>query len=521
MNHQRLFALYLILVFTLIPNLTLAQGKGQTASEKSYTRARQVLETGIAALGGLENLRAIQDFTLKESGKNFLVDQSPSPDPPFANTVLEETTVIDIKGGRVFNELRNDFPGANFWNKTYIKGSEGFNFDLLSKTMTPVANPSVNNFRNQMRRLPHLFLLEVLDAVATVRWLGEDEFQGKKQNVITYVRADGRQLALYFDAQTNLLTKYEYIYTDGMVGDSMVAQIYADYREQGKFKVPGRRVLMNANSVAQETTYTEVKFNSRPEESVFEMPATGFERLTPPPAPAPAQVVANAINKLSDDVYLIQNVNGANYNVMFVAFKDYVMTFDAPEPFPYGSATEAVIRKIKETLPGKPVRYSVLTHHHSDHSGGARGYIAEGVAIVTTPGNRGIIERLASAPFNVTQDALARNHRKPVFELVTDKKRIWSDEGQRVELYDIGPSPHANEMLVAYLPKEKLLFEADLVPVNQDGTLPVATEASVQLAEKIQQLGLDVERIVGAHGRPLTIEEFRATLEKRKQVKQS
>lgn len=519
MNHRRLISMQLIMLLTLIPTLVLAQGKKETASEKSYARARQILEQGIAALGGLENLRAIQDFTLKESGKNFFVDQSPSPEPPFRDGPLEETTVVDLKGGRVFNEIKNSFPGGEGWNKTYIRGSEGFNFDLLSKTMTPVANPSVNTFRNQMRRLPHLFLLEVYDAAATARWLGEDEFQGKKQNVITYVRADGRQLALYFDAQTNLFTKYEYIYTDGMVGDSLVAQIYTDYRDQGKFKVPTHRILMNANSVAQETSYTEVKFNSRPEESVFEMPTTGFERVTP--APAPAQPVANAINKLSDNVFLIQNVNGANYNVMFVGFKDHVMVFDAPEPFPYASATEAVIRKIKETLPGKAIKYSVLTHHHSDHAAGARGYIAEGISIVTTPGNRSIIERVAAAPFNVIQDALSRNRRKPVFELVTDKKRVWTDDaGQRVELYDIGPNPHANEMLVAYLPKEKILFEADLVPVNQDGTLPVATDASVQLAEKIQQLGLDVERIVGAHGRPVTMAELRTMLERKKQTKQ-
>jgi glyoxylase-like metal-dependent hydrolase (beta-lactamase superfamily II) len=516
MNHQRLIAVRLILLLTVLPGFVLAQQKSQSASEKSYKRARQVLEAGIEALGGLENLRAIQDFTLKETGKNFLVDQSPSPQPPFASTPLEEITIIDLKKGRVFNELKASFPGGENWNRTIIKGSEGFNVDLRSKTLTPVANPSVNNFRNQIRRLPHLFLLEVLDAVATVRWIGEDEFQGKRQNVISYVRADGRQLALSFDAQTRLLTKYDYIYTDSMVGDSLVEQVYTDYREMGKFKVPGRRILNNANSAAQETTYTEVKFNSQPAESLFETP-TGFERVTPA-ANAQAQPTASALDKLADDVYLIQNVNGANYNVMFVAFKDHVMVFDAPEPFPYASATESVMRKIKETLPHKPVRFAVLTHHHSDHASGARGYIAEGIPIVTTPGNQKVIERLSSAPFTVIQDALARNNRKPVFELVTDKKRVFGQEGQRVELYDIGPAPHADEMLIAYLPKEKLLFEADLVIVNQDGTLPAASDSTVHLAEKIQQLGLNVEKIIGAHGRVLTMDEMRASLEKRKQA---
>jgi hypothetical protein len=73
-------------------------------------------------------------------------------------------------------------------------------------------------------------------------------------------------------------------------------------------------------------------------------------------------------------------------------------------------------------------------------------------------------------------------------------------------------------MLIAYLPKEKLLFEADLVLVNQDGTVPAASDSTVHLAEKIQQLGLNVEKIVGAHGRTLTMDEVRASLEKRKRA---
>src|SRR5215210_1118471 len=123
MNHQRLIVVQLILVLTVLPGSVFAQQKSQSASEKSYKRARQVLEAGIEALGGLENLRAIQDFTLKETGKNFLVDQSPSPQPPFLSTALEETTIIDLKKGRVFNELKASFPGGENWNRTILKGN--------------------------------------------------------------------------------------------------------------------------------------------------------------------------------------------------------------------------------------------------------------------------------------------------------------------------------------------------------------------------------------------------------------
>ncbi len=39
------------------------------ASQRSYQQARRVLDDAIEAHGGLDALRAIKDFTLKESGE--------------------------------------------------------------------------------------------------------------------------------------------------------------------------------------------------------------------------------------------------------------------------------------------------------------------------------------------------------------------------------------------------------------------------------------------------------------------
>ncbi|MCM3872247.1 MAG: hypothetical protein ND895_16320, partial [Pyrinomonadaceae bacterium] len=61
------------------------------AARRSYQQARRVLEDGIEALGGLEALRAIKDFTLKEKGKLHARYQSPSAEPPFAVGISEET----------------------------------------------------------------------------------------------------------------------------------------------------------------------------------------------------------------------------------------------------------------------------------------------------------------------------------------------------------------------------------------------------------------------------------------------
>jgi hypothetical protein len=85
-----------------------------------------------------------------------------------------------------------------------------------------------------------------------------------------------------------------------------------------------------------------------------------------------------------------------------------------------------------------------------------------------------------------------------------------------VELYDIGPNPHANEILVAYLPKQKILFQADMLNPAPNGSIPIAQDVTLSFNEKLQQLGLDVEKIYGVHGRAATPQELRTSVEKRR-----
>ncbi|HKR22373.1 MAG TPA: hypothetical protein VJS17_07260, partial [Pyrinomonadaceae bacterium] len=218
-------------------------GAQPTAPQRSYQQARRVLDDAIEAHGGVEAMRAIKDFTLKEKGKLYARFQSPTAEQPFATGNSEETLIVDTDRGFVYDDLKTTNPGFNNWNKTVIKGNEGQNYDMWSKTATPIVNASANNFRPQMRRLPHVVLLEALDRAATLRWLGEDEIAGRKQKVISVLRPDNQQLSLSFDAQTNLLTRYGYIYADPITGDSEIAQTYSGYRTVGKLKLPAARAL--------------------------------------------------------------------------------------------------------------------------------------------------------------------------------------------------------------------------------------------------------------------------------------
>ena len=501
--------LFVVATLILLQASAAVSAQQPDASQRSYKEARRVLDDAISAHGGVEALRAVKDFTLKERGKVYARFQSPAAEGPFAVGTSEETLIVDTDRGFVYDDLKTANGGFNNWNRTVIKGTEGQNYDMWSRTATPIANAAANNFRPQMRRLPPFVLLEALDRAATLRYLGEEEIAGRKQKVISVIRPDNQQLALSFDAQTNLLTKYGYLYADPIAGDLEIAQTYSNYRTVGKLKLPGARVLYNSGGVIQEAEYTELQINTKPAESVFQGPE-GFEQL----AAAPATPPPPAVTKIAEDVYMLNGLAGGTHNVMFVAFNDHILVIEAPEQIIYASNSTQALAKIKETVPGKPIKYLVLTHHHSDHAGGFREYVAEGATIVTTAGNKSFLEKAAAVQSSLLPNLALQNKLK--IETIENKKRVFQDDKHVVELYDFGPNPHANEILVAYLPKEKILFQADLLNPAANGSIPIAQDVTMSFAEKLQQMGLQVDKIYGVHGRAATPEELRASVEKRR-----
>ena len=482
----------------------------KTASEKSYVQARQVLDAGLAALGGREAIGKVDDISLKFNGINYARNQSPSPDTAyFQGTAVGEMT-LDTKGNRAIFEQTSTLPGFKFHNRQILKGEKGLVFDMDAKTATTFTNP--NALPNLARtRFPHAMLMTALERAATLRFLGQEDFEGRKQNVITFATSDGTQWTLYFDAGTNLLTKFENLDTDTRVGDVAQEFIIPGYTTVGGVKIPTGRIIRRGGEVTQDLKITDAQLNTHPAESAFERPQ-GFEDL-PASNPNPQPTVV----ELAKDVYLVQDA-GNGYNVMFVAMNDYVLVAEAPLN---DATSRKVMAKIKETVPNKPIKYVVTTHFHDDHSGGIRTYMGEGVTLVTTPGNKGYFEKVAQGVRTIAPDNLAMKPRPPLIETVQNMKRVFTDGQHTVELYDIGAGPHTKEMLILYLPKEKILFQGDLLNLPQPGTTIITpgNETTVHFAERLQALGLNVEKIAAVHGRIGTMDDLRAAIEKFKALK--
>lgn len=503
-----LFTLSVVSFPTLAQKSVAVDTRGGTLSEKSYARARAVLEAGLQALGGVEAIRAAGDVSVKMSGHGLARNQSVDIGGAYDRARHEETLYIDLRNRRYVVETRDELPGGFvFGGRNVISGNQGFFVNPRDRTVTPINMANFNNI-GIIRRVPHVMLLAAYETgAATLRYLGEDTFDGRSHHVITAAATNGTQWSLYFDAKTNLLSKYELVVSDNLAGDAVREWVFTGYRAVGNLKVPTGRVTRQAGEVVEEVTYDDVKLNTPLPESAFAKPE-GHEEL---PTPTPA---ATRETKLAEGVYLFES--GANSLV--VEFTDHVLVV---EPYAGGRGSKATITKAKEMFPGKPVKFVVVTHYHDDHSGGLRSYVAEGSSIVTTAANQKFFERMAAGNFTVARDDQTTANKKPVFELVVKGKRVFTDGKQTIEVIDIGPGPHAREMLVVYLPKEKLVFQGDLVNLPNSGKwLPsTVNDTTVHFLDSLSRLNLDVQRVASVHGPATTIEDLRAAVDKKRAAK--
>ena len=499
------------IVLCLFTSLTaFAQSLSESATEKSYSKAREVVDAGIKAMGGLDALKAIENISREMAGVRTDEGQGPRPIPhradyyntreaPVVNTPREKH-VNDLRGQRYSFSLDAVIFGGQplkFRNILTKDTSIFINYDLGTVETRPLPNAAAIRV-GRLTRYPETLLPIALDRYETLRYLGESQYEGKKQQVISFGHPNGWLITLYFDAQTGLLTKNE-VLSDHLVGGDVVDEVvYSDWRAVGKLMLPFRYVEKLGGVVLQDLRAASITVDAKLDENLFAAPE-GFAQVERKPPPS-------FVTKLSEDVYLAHG----EYNSVFVVFNDYVLVLEAGFN---NQASAGVIAQIKVAAPGKPIRYLVSTHFHFDHLGGVRSYIAEGTTIVTTPSAKQVIEQAAVAAHNRRPDALSRSPRAPVIETMKDK-RVFDDGVHRVELYEFS-NPHCAEMIIAWLPKEKILFEADMLDLTYPGFVGTGGEDTAALAEKVRELGLEVERIIPVHGRMGTIDDLRKSVDRR------
>jgi glyoxylase-like metal-dependent hydrolase (beta-lactamase superfamily II) len=415
--------------------------------------------------------------------------------------------IYDLEQNRFIREQEDHFPTDYVYTYRIILNPTQVIVLNLDKTFVgPLADTSLTSAlastRAQLwREVPSLLLLQSERRAAGLRYLGRTRSGSvSPQDVVSAIDEGGAAVTLYFDATSHLLTRSEVMRDDPIRGDLVSALQYRDYRNVEGIQLHTRRTEIRNGSVFTDGAVTALL--DRPvADTLFQVPA-GFSTMS---LPGPE---AEPVRNLGGGVYLAQETPDQN-RVMFVAFRDYVLVVEAPS----GSAvSEGTIKLIEKTLPGKPIRYVTMTHHHQDHAAGLRAYIARGITVVTTPGNREFVKRLAAAEHTLAPDSLSRAPRSPVIETFQGK-RVFTDGDQTVELYDIGKNSHVREMLFAYLPKRRMVYQGDPLILPAYGTdVPPALALTREFAADLKRLRLPVDTILNTHGRVGTMQDLNASL---------
>ena len=494
----------LIALCICIPLMTFAQTPA-TVSQKSYSRAKEILAAGIDAVGGLKELQAINNITREMTGARSDQGQGLRPvpitqssKPPVTNPYHKATSVRDLRGQRMmeYREASSNFGGQSVRYRRIISGNTFSFVNYITGVLSQNTTPNIAlAWASISRDHPESLLLRAWNNPQTLRYLGESQYESKKQQVISFADIDGAQVTLYFDDQTKLLTKRETLGDDAVLGVIANETVFSDWRTVDKLTLPYRFTDKIGGSVFIDMQANSIKLNVELPDSDFAVP-DGMSVLKQEPFSA---------KQLAPDVYVIRG----GYNTLFVVFNDYVLAVEAGAGPGY---TRNCINEIKKVAPGKPIRYLVSTHFHFDHVAGIRSYIAEGSTIVTTPDAKSVIERSANA--TGLRPDLAGSLRPPIIETFKEK-RVFEDAAHKVELYEYS-SPHASEMIVVYLPKEKILVEADMLDLDiPDNGIAAGGNDTRDLLERIERWGLQVDQIVPAHGRLGTMDDLRKAVARR------
>ena len=362
-------------------------------------------------------------------------------------------------------------------------------FQQVSPQQADVSQPWANSLEFYIT--PWGFLKGAAANNATV---SKKKVDGKNYTVLTWSPAvkavSGKNYVIngYVDDK-NMVDRVETWLGDNIMGDMHILAVYSGWKDFGGVMAPAKIVQTRGEWPFFNVDVTAAKANPPDVATLVPAPAGrgGGGRGGPGGAPAPLVVTAE---KLGDGLYRLTTGPGS-YDSVIVEFKDYIMMLEAGQSVARG---EAYVAETKKLIPNKPIRYVMNTHPHSDHTGGLPVLVAEGATIITQKNNEEFLDRALNTPRTLLDDPLAKNPKKAKFETVAEK-RVYTDGTRTVEMYHIPPAPHSNGLIIAYIPKEKVLFQGDF-SVNPGEPANDHVKALVPVLER---LNLDFDRYINVH----------------------
>lgn len=445
---------------------------------------QQLLADTATALGGRDRITAAKTLVLEGEGTLWNLGQDMTMEATgqtFAVTGYRRA--IDLDGGRMrvqqtrtpnFLYFQGQAPQTQVFG---VDGEVAYNV-AANGTASRVGAQAARDRLSELHHHPLVLVRAAFDPKAVV---ANARSEGAERLVDVTLPGASGPFTLGVDGTTHLPTRIRSTSANANLGDVVIETRFSDYADESGLKLPQRLETHTDRFKTAELRLARASVNG----DAGEVAAPDAASAAAVPSPAAPNVVAEVV---APGVWLL---GGQSHHSALIELSDHLMLVEAPQS---EARTLAAIAKARELVPGKPLTQLVSSHHHFDHSAGLRAAVAEGLTVITKQANVAYYQEAAKRPFTLQPDALAKAAKPATIEGVDDE-RVIEDAARRVVLYHIAGNPHADTLLMVYLPKERVVIQADAFSPGSS-VQPYAAN----LLSNLRTRKLQVDRIVPLHG---------------------
>jgi hypothetical protein len=452
------------------------------AACSSASPERSIVDEAAAALGGADRIRALTALDVSGSGAAPNAGQNRMPDDELPVwKVSEHSRAIDLANNRTrvrqLREAQFQFAGATIQRVTQgLDGDVAYNV-APDGTMSRAGDAAATDRRMELLHHPITVVRAALDPAAQ---LANPRNEGNER-LVDITTAKGDVVTLAIDQATHLPSRVLSMGANPNMGDVAIVTTFSDYEDVDGVKLPRRSTTMMDKYLQFDLQVAKNTINGNVADLAAPASVTSAPAPTPPPVVVTVEEVAKGIWWLA---------GSGNHRSIVFEFDDHLVLYEAPVN---EARTKAVIDKAR-TLSSKPLTKVIVSHHHFDHSGGLRVAVAEGLTIVTHRANEAFFTDLLARKHTIVPDALQQNPKPATFEFVDDQVTL-KDKSMEVQLYHLLDNPREGTNLYAYVPRERMLVQADLYDATWQQHL-----WGENVLTNLAQRKLRIDRDVPVHG---------------------
>jgi glyoxylase-like metal-dependent hydrolase (beta-lactamase superfamily II) len=515
----------------LVPAVGAPPGQTGARAAESLAPTSPALRLAVRAVGGARALTGLRSFEYTASGRARIHDEGLRPGGPASpGSSFDQRVRYRLGAPAAANGVRVDAVrtsvGADRNVHEVINGRRGFIRGVDANFSSPARKAMTGDraaaIREQLALLnPHVLLRQALRRPGITEDAGTHTVNGRPHRVLVLDHAVA-PVRLFVDTRSGEITRLRTFQHDYLRRDVRIEVRYQRWTSAGDgLRFPEVVAIRSDGERLHREVRSDVTANPTLRGRAFRIPSdVDAERFDPELSrigQKTGQWLMSFVNlgfikdggqTTIDPQRVVPGVTllgGVANNSLVVRRDSGVVVLEGAL---HDHRAEAVIGYVRDRYPRARITHVVTTHHHSDHAGGQRAYVARGARAVVHEAAAPFFRQVfAERDSSILPDRLDRTDRRArVAEVPSDGSLLLTDSRQPVEVFPFDV-PHSVDMTVTYLHTGGVLFVSD---VYTPGTPP--GDGGQALDDLIRANGLDVQWIAGGHGGVISYADFLADL---------